>query len=531
MKTLILLFISVIFFSCSKNPAPDVLDPTLPVVVTGSITSVTATSAYGASSVSSDGGADVTARGVCWSTFPNPTIALSHTSNGTGTGIFSNNVTGLSPSTTYYLRAYATNSVGTAYGTQVTFTTPFAVAVVPTLTTTAASAITNAGASSGGTISSDGGSTVTARGVCWSTATGPVASGNHTTDGTGIGTFTSSITGLTIGTTYYVRAYATNSAGTAYGNEVSFTTTGHVYLGGYEKSGLYNVGKIWDNGVATSLTNPANNGTVYTIVLSGTDLYAVGGENGGVARLWKNGVSIPLIVTQPGSMAYGVCVAGPDVYAAGYQLPQPGVPFATIWKNGVPMTITSGGGPGGWDQAYSVAVSGTNVYAVGYEAFPFIYKAKLWTNGTPTYLSNVDSWANNVVVSGTDVYISGWETNGAKKVAKVWKNGVPISLTNGLNDAHAEWVAVIGTDVYVAGIESNGTVNVAKVWKNGVATTLTDGTHDAYAESVVVVGTDVYVAGIESNGTKMVAKVWKNGVATSITDGTNDAYLWSIAVQ
>jgi hypothetical protein len=93
-----------------------------------------------------------------------------------------------------------------------------------TITTTAASSIEATTASSGGTISNNCGGTVTASGVCWSTSTGPIATGNHTSDGATSGSFTSSITGLTLGATYYVRAYATNDSGTAYGNEVSFTT-------------------------------------------------------------------------------------------------------------------------------------------------------------------------------------------------------------------------------------------------------------------------------------------------------------------
>ncbi|MDB9883967.1 DUF1566 domain-containing protein [Cyclobacteriaceae bacterium] len=112
-------------------------------------------------------------------------------------------------------------------------------AVVPTLSsTTAASSITGTTSSNGGVISNDGGASVTARGVAWSTSTAPTISDSYTTDGTGTGTFTSSLTGLTPGTTYYVRAYATNSVGTAYGAEVSFTTAafsgsiGDAYQGG-----------------------------------------------------------------------------------------------------------------------------------------------------------------------------------------------------------------------------------------------------------------------------------------------------------
>ena len=106
----------------------------------------------------------------------------------------------------------------------------------PTLAaTSAASLITGTTASSGGTVSSDGGAVITARGVCWSTSTGPTTASSKTTDAGTTGSFTSSLTGLTGGTTYYVRAYATNSIGTAYGSEISFTTAmsiGSSYQGG-----------------------------------------------------------------------------------------------------------------------------------------------------------------------------------------------------------------------------------------------------------------------------------------------------------
>ena len=97
-------------------------------------------------------------------------------------------------------------------------------AQVPTVTTSLVSEVATTSATCGGNVTSDGGASVTVRGVCWSTSQNPTVNDSHTTDGSGTGSFTSNITGLTANTTYYVRAYATNSAGTAYGEEVTFTT-------------------------------------------------------------------------------------------------------------------------------------------------------------------------------------------------------------------------------------------------------------------------------------------------------------------
>jgi hypothetical protein len=197
------------------------LTPTLPTVTTNTVSNIVATTATCGGNVTSDGGATVTARGVCWSTSHNPTISNSKTSNGTGTGSFTSSITGLTANTTYYVRAYATNSVGTAYGAEKSFTTP----TLPTVTTNAVGDIACTTATCGGNVTSNGGATVTARGVCWSTSQNPTISNSKTINGTGTGSFTSSITGLTAGTTYYVRAYATTSAGTSYGPQRSFTTT------------------------------------------------------------------------------------------------------------------------------------------------------------------------------------------------------------------------------------------------------------------------------------------------------------------
>lgn len=117
------LILSFLTLSCSSNDDSDNSNATLPTLTTTAITSIETTTAISGGIISSDGASNVTSRGICWSTNTNPTTADSKTSDGTGTGNFVSNLTGLLPNTTYYVRAYATNSVGTAYGNQVSFST------------------------------------------------------------------------------------------------------------------------------------------------------------------------------------------------------------------------------------------------------------------------------------------------------------------------------------------------------------------------------------------------------------------------
>lgn len=193
----------------------------LPIVTIDEITSAGANAFAVTATVSEQGASAVIVRGVCWSTSPSPVMDSDHQSCGDGIGSFPCTITGLASNTKYYVRAYALNGHGVAYSNEVTITLESEVTVPLVVTREVVSILDNM-ATGGGTITSDGGAAVTERGICWSTSHNPTINGEHLTSGAGVGVFSCQMTGLEQNVTYYVRAYAVNALGVAYGNEVSF---------------------------------------------------------------------------------------------------------------------------------------------------------------------------------------------------------------------------------------------------------------------------------------------------------------------
>ena len=194
----------------------------LPTLSTIAASSITFSSAVCGGSITSDGNAEITSRGICYSTRSNPTISNSKVTSGSGTGTFTCNLTNLSDGTTYYARAYATNKKGTAYGAQISWTTK--AYTRPAVSTTEAQQVSYTTATCGGNVTSDGGKSITSRGICYSTKSNPTIADNKIVSGSGVGSFSCILTNLSDNTTYYVRAYATNSKGTEYGMQQVFTT-------------------------------------------------------------------------------------------------------------------------------------------------------------------------------------------------------------------------------------------------------------------------------------------------------------------
>ncbi|WP_157986517.1 hypothetical protein [Chitinophaga alhagiae] len=410
------------------------------------------------------------------------------------------------------------------------------------VSTAAISRVTENNAVSGGSITTDGGTAITARGIVWSTAASPATNlTTKTNDGAGTGQFSSTITGLTPGKRYYVRAYATNSAGTAYGDERTFTTattplTPDVYVA-VQLQGNPNRALYWKNSDIAYLSASGRHAFAKSVFVNETGVYIAGEEHNAsgvyVAKYWKDGQAVNLSDGTKHAFASGIVIAGNNVYVSGSQ-ETTGQRQAKYWVNGAAHHLTDGAR---YATASAIFVSGNDVYVSGNMNEP-MERARYWKNGSEVILSQtggtIRSVANSISVSGNDVYVAGYQqfdaASGGKYIATVWKNGAATLLGPSTNNSYATGVAVKNGHVYVAAYENVQGINVARIWKNNtILTTLSNGSIDEQTSSLFVTDQeDVYVAGYSGNvNSGIQARYWKNGVSHTNNSGT---YAWGIFV-
>lgn len=252
----------------------------MPVVTTGAVTDTSSSGATLSGWVTCDGGAEVEGRGFVYATTGSPEIGgqdVIELEAGDGTGPFWGILSTLSPGTTYYVRAYATNDAGTSYGISVQFTTE---AEAPSVAGGAVTGVTTSGATLNGEVTSDGGATILERGFVYATAENPTLNDNKVTVAGSTGPFSAVLAGLSPGTTYYVRAYATNSVDTGYGDNVPFTTLTPDYSISAAPTAL-GFGSIFEGETAPdaqtiTLTNVGNQNLTLQAPSSSGNAYALG---------------------------------------------------------------------------------------------------------------------------------------------------------------------------------------------------------------------------------------------------------------
>ncbi|MGF7047976.1 hypothetical protein J2T13_002482 [Paenibacillus sp. DS2015] len=276
-----------------------VLISTTATVSTTAVTNVTSTSASAGGDVTSEGSAAVTERGIVYSKSSNPTILDMQIVVAGTTGNFSSNLTGLTAGTTYYVRAFATNSVGTRYGNEVIFTTTLPNSVA-TVSTDPVTSITSISADVGGNVTIEGGAAVTVRGIVYSKSSNPTIPEDKQIIVAGTtGGYTSNLTGLEAGTIYHVRAFATNSVGTSYGDDVIFTTlpttppiTTVIAMSLNKHTGTMQVGDTFTVVATATMSDTTTQDVTSLITWTADDPSKVSINNGVITALQSGSVTV-----------------------------------------------------------------------------------------------------------------------------------------------------------------------------------------------------------------------------------------------
>lgn len=449
-------------------------------VVTTEPTSISAVSAVSGGNVTQDGGGFIQQRGVCWSTSSNPVYTGNHTEDGTGTGVFMSNISGLSPNTLYYVRAYAVNPAGVVYGSQYSFTTT-STPTAPLVTTLGPSEITNQSAHLYGRVDSDGGANVSEYGFTYGTYPNPDLSGGSVAISSGVGSFDIILSGIPSATTFHYRAYAINSAGTSYGVDKSFTTLSGG-LATVETYGAYNIdetsayisGTIVDTGSATITTtgfiiglatNPdptlssnlfftQHDGVVaydqFTGLTSGTTykarMYAIneaGTAYGNVISFQTTSSGVPPSVstTAISDITVNSASSGGNVtFNGGSTITSRGVCWNTTGNPTIADNKTSdGSGDGSFTSSITGLTCGTTYYVRGYatnqygtgygDQFSFV------PNNYPLIIANLSGYAANQ--SGC-ISIGGYWTVTLSSPATS-NLIIPITITNGTNNGDVNY--------------------------------------------------------------------------------------------
>ena len=426
------------FTGCKKDSAKQPSNPT--IVSTKLATDISATSVVSGGELVN--ATNITDRGLIWGTDSNllTVTNFNKISNGAGSSNYTDTIQNLQPSTTYYLRAYASYASGVAYGTAVKITT---LPPQPTVYIGGYHGTTSA---------------------YWKN-----------------GKLVTLPNGIKVNSIYVV------------GND--------VYAAGENLSGGSGRAAYWKNGNVVYLTNGVRYGIAKSIQVSGNDVYIAGYDyntNGfpyPIVKYWKNGAEVSLTAGTPYNYGLGnsIYVSGSDVYVAGYSANQFLASFAACyWKNSQQVTLSDS--TSSIAEAQSVFVAGNDVY-VGGQVHPGlglggVQIATYWKNGLAVSLTNGPAWACvfSIYINGSDVYAAGYEENNATggSFARYWKNGVAITLPGTDLYNSAQSIYVLGNDVYVVGSGSDGYYNKAKYWKNGVEIPLEISSNFSYATSVFV---------------------------------------------